>query len=782
MSAVPKEVQAFPQRAPDEAPQEQRERVTVADLQQEKPLTKDDILRPSIGAALTTLGCAFLVGGMFSGFAARFFTSAGGLAGVALAVWAASARKRQALIQGLSVAGIFFVGLAAVLIRDPGGLGSMFKDMSEAYGFARLNRPPVAFLQGWTAIVVWTMALIGFTSAWIGSIGRKPAVGLLVPIPVLAFAAVAQPDEAQVVSGIIGFATFVIGLAVIYRADRGEGDGVSTAYELKRAMRTAPIVVALVVALFLLAQTNFLFPEPRYDPTQKAQLPQAVRLSDVEDRILFETRGEFTGPWRTGVLTVYDGENWRLPAFADSEFEDVPLTGRLGDAFGTEYAPQIQSDVSVLGLQGVVLPLPGRMHGIRVEEAPPLVTDPLSETIRLDEGQVKEGLNYTVQFENFPSADRLKTAPSVRDQQFLADYTDTAGVQPPPAVVELLQKAPTTSLWDKLDFLRQELFDTVTATGGGVPVPVSADRVDDMLAGSREASPFEIVAAQALLARWAGVPARIGYGFDRGKDSGDVIEFRPVHGSAWLEVYFEDNGWSPITGLPKKAKASNQLDEQQLDVEILPSEEISIQLFIPLRTAPPSKLFKQIQKVALVVLPVALVLGTIWVMWPMVYKSRRRTKRHAWALTQGRTARIAVAYADFRDLATDLGVGDPYATPLAYVDKVVHDEEHLELAWLVSRCLWGDLRDRVTDDEVYAAEELSRSLRRRIFEAQPFTIRGIAFVSRLSLHNPYAPELLSPPLQPVTPGRLVRGTLGLVGIGKKGPESKEIGDEAVGSV
>ena len=28
------------------------------------------------------------------------------------------------------------------------------------------------------------------------------------------------------------------------------------------------------------------------------------------------------------------------------------------------------------------------------------------------------------------------------------------------------------------------------------------------------ATPYEIVAAEALLARWAGVPARIGFGFD----------------------------------------------------------------------------------------------------------------------------------------------------------------------------------------------------------------------------------------------------------------------------
>jgi hypothetical protein len=40
-----------------------------------------------------------------------------------------------------------------------------------------------------------------------------------------------------------------------------------------------------------------------------------------------------------------------------------------------------------------------------------------------------------------------------------------------------------------------------------------------------------------------------------------------------------------------------------------------------------------------------------------------------------------------------------------------------------------------------AAEELSRSLRRRLASAQPATVRFVAAVSRLSLRNPFAPDL-----------------------------------------
>ena len=78
---------------------------------------------------------------------------------------------------------------------------------------------------------------------------------------------------------------------------------------------------------------------------------------------------------------------------------------------------------------------------------------------------------------------------------------------------------------------------------------------------------------------------------------------------------------------------------------------------------------------------------------------------------------MAVEYAELRDLATDLNVGDEWDTPLEWMYKVQPDDEHLELAWLVSRSLYGDMRDTVTDDDARVAEELAGSLRRRLSRA-----------------------------------------------------------------
>jgi hypothetical protein len=76
-----------------------------------------------------------------------------------------------------------------------------------------------------------------------------------------------------------------------------------------------------------------------------------------------------------------------------------------------------------------------------------------------------------------------------------------------------------------------------------------------------------------------------------------------------------------------------------------------------------------------------------------------------------------------------------------YLDRFIEDDEHTELAWLVTRVLWGDLQTDATLELAVAAEELSRSLRRRLSGAQPATVRFVAAVSRLSLRNPFAPDL-----------------------------------------
>jgi hypothetical protein len=124
-----------------------------------------------------------------------------------------------------------------------------------------------------------------------------------------------------------------------------------------------------------------------------------------------------------------------------------------------------------------------------------------------------------------------------------------------------------------------------------------------------------------------------------------------------------------------------------------------------------------------------------------VRKALTRARRRALARRRGARARVALAYSEWRDLATDFGYTHASDTPLMFVDRFAPDEEHAQLAWLTTRGMWGDLRSSLTDDHATAAEELSRALRRRLSAAQPGTMRFVAAVSRASLRSPFAPEL-----------------------------------------
>ena len=282
--------------------------------------------------------------------------------------------------------------------------------------------------------------------------------------------------------------------------------------------------------------------------------------------------------------------------------------------------------------------------------------------------------------------------------------------------------------------------NVAVAVGGGVPKDITPARISEILEGDHEASPYEIVAAEAMLARWAGVPARIGFGFDGLNDEDGVLTRSSQERAQWLEAYFEGHGWVPLIGAPPKAKAELNPDEA-IQNEALPSDEVAVELYVPIKVENFKQLYQQIREQILMALPYVVLLLAAYLSWPAVQKAWRRRKRRQWATAIGPRALIAVEYAEFRDAAHDLNVGDPYDTSLEYLKKVIDDPEHSELAWLVARAMYGDLARTVTDEDARAAEELAGSLRRRMFKAQPAQTRVLAVLSKASLRQPYTDEV-----------------------------------------
>lgn len=719
----------------------------AAGLEDVDPEAEIAASRLALAIMFPVLGAAVMVGGVFSGVTPRIFAALGGLLGMGLALLARRVRK-PVLGNVVIAVGLFLIGLVLIGASGVGNIAEARSLAQDAAASGDVLRPPVEFTAGWYAIVGWLMGIVGFATCWVATVVRRQSMALLVPLPFAAIAGISVPESAQVPSGIAVLVLFAIGLGLLSSANSFEGSQrPPLSYELRKSAKSLPVIGLITVALVALAQTSFLFPDPKIDPAEEPQKPKTVPLQEVEDRVLFEVTDPagadpVSGPFRLGTLDVYDGEDWRLPAFSENELEDVPANGHVDDElFGTR---DTQARFRVQGLGGTVLPGLPNTVGINAQ-GPQLAYDSRSGNIRVASGQVKVGLTYEVAAAARFTEDELRASVGTVP----ADVERFLEIPaPPPAVQALVDDAGKkfNNAFDRFNFLRNHVLDEVTATGLGTPISITPGRAQEILGDTLEATPYEIVALQAMLARWAGLPSRIGYGFDCGGTNcdlnGKALEIRPRNGAAFPEVYFPGFKWVPVIGQPKKAKPTVGSDPslQNIDPSILPSDDIAVSFLLPTLVPPASTLTDQIKVDLLIALVLGLIGGVTYVLTPAVRKALLRSRRRAAARQAGPRARVALAYAEWRDHAIDFGYRHPTDTPLMFLDRFIDDPEHTELAWLTTRSLWGDLRDGCDSNSAGAAEELSRALRRRLSQAQPATLRFVALVSRLSLKEPFAPD------------------------------------------
>jgi hypothetical protein len=466
------------------------------------------------------------------------------------------------------------------------------------------------------------------------------------------------------------------------------------------------------------------------------------------------------------VLDVYDKNGWLTPPFDVSRFETIPSSGQvragsqpgelpaLPAPVGAAATQQVQFNVADIGghaLPDVANPLAIPHGGFKLQY------DPRTQALRLPDDRATNGMSYTEIAPTLPTAAQLQHAGPVP-----ANLREYLKVPPAPTYVQdILDQAPKGDAFTRLQYLRNLYYKRLQAAGAGNPVRVSPQRVEDFMRG-KPASPFEIVAGEVLLARWSGVPARLGYGYYSTTPAhGNVYSIRPVDGAVWLEAYFDHFGWVPIVGTPPKAQASLDTQLKKHDPSVQSSDLLDLKVYVPIKLSTYQLLFSIVRYWLIRALPVLLGLVLVGLFYPGLIKIARRAKRRRWANQRDLPERLAVAYAELRDAANDLNLGDITLTPLEFVAATEDDAEHRELAWLASRALWGDLARDLRVEDVDAAEEMAASVTKRIRQASPAMNRVVAFGSRASLRDPYCVQIpnLWPNWHPV---RRVRKALGAV--------------------
>ncbi len=687
------------------------------------------LTRATVAALLSSAAAAWMLGGVFDSALARPLALLCAAAGVGWTLFAARTGRMQ-LLGFLLVPATFVVASLASVAAD--SRLSPLEAVRDAISGGGLLQPPVPFDAGWRFLLVALCVLVAAATTTLVVTTSRPRLALAMPLPVVLAGALLQPSDSAVTSAGISLVLAVAGLMVLYAAELGGGSGGGRTFELRRSLRGGAALAAALVALVVLNHTSFLFPAAVATHALPPQKPQVVPLDEVKDHAIAVVRGtgDLSGPWRLGSLDVYDGSDFLLPAYDPQRLRTI-----VGDTPVAHYNGRSQTySITVVDPEQRVLLTPAGTSDVNMETTH-AQWDPLSQTLVLP--AARQGvITYTVTGEHPPSAQQLGSAgpppASLADQR----WVPTA----PPEIRALLARAPTNP-WDRLQYVRQELYDHVLAAGAGVPGPVPPASVVAMLAGGK-ATPYEIAAAQVLLARWAGLPARLGYGYYGGDARPDgSVEFRPKHGANWAEVWFDGYGWVPIIGKPAHAVSPLDANPKNHSAQTQVSREISVILYVPTDESSALQLYQVVRWWLAVLAPFAAVavLAVVFAPWPLkLWRSRTRRRR---AARLGPAAVIATEYAEFRDLAADLRAGDPYATPLQFLDRVSEDAEHEELAWLVTRALWGDLARDLQPDDVAAARDMAASLRQRLRRGQPWLARVLALASRASLREPYDPSL-----------------------------------------
>ncbi|MHB8508153.1 MAG: transglutaminase-like domain-containing protein [Candidatus Dormibacteria bacterium] len=715
------------------------EPVAVTGVENASPM-----LTTTLAAALSGAAAAWMVGGIFRDPAARGVGMLGVLLAAALLI-SGYRLGRPTLVQFLILPAAALLGALLVLPDARGGSATLPSLVLEAVKSGGLLQPPLAFDPGWRFIVVLLPALITAAAGAVALGSNRPRLGVLVPLAVTVPAALVQPDSSEVLSAAGSLALVAAAMAVAYGADLARDTDVSGGFETTRLLRGVGFAVVLSAAALGLSRTGFLFPQPTRDRVVPAQRPGDS--PPVADRVLFTVRSDHPGvkfTYREGVISDYSATTghgaWLFPPFDSRRLREVHPPASLPDP---RPAPSSATDLasvtfSIRDVSGHTIPtLPGAVRVAGTSE--PVQFNPDTQALSLLNRPAFRGLTYSVSASLPPTGADLATAPD--PPAALRSFLSVPAA--PAEVVALLAQAPKQA-FARLQFMRKALYEKVTAAGEGRPVDVSPARVAEMLDGS-EASPYEITAAEALLARWVGLPSRMAYGYYGGDPQPDgSVAIHPTHGATWLEAYFQGYGWVPIVGVPPKAKASFSEALKNSTPGVQASDALGLVLYVPIRQHTVLAYYQLARYYVVLVAPYLLALLVLGFGYPLALKALRGSQRRRWADRRGPRARVGVAYAEFRDAARDLGVGDSSATPLGFVDLLARDAEHRELAWLVTRATWGDLQRDLQVADAEAAEEMSRSVGSRLAAAQPVSTRLLALLATASLRDPFAADIPNP--------------------------------------
>lgn len=464
--------------------------------------------------------------------------------------------------------------------------------------------------------------------------------------------------------------------------------------------------------------------EPPFDPlTEPSPLVSYRNYTnqDVRDDAILTATGLPEGArLRIASMDSYSGTVWQATgdgSLLAGEYQrvgsEIPAEGRGEEA---------EVEIEVRKPEGVWVPLAGDVTSVSFEgDRAASLDDELRLSVETDTAAVPSELRagdryrFTAEFADPPDAADLNDAELDRrfsrieaddvPPEFVSRGADWARDQPTPIAEQVA--------------IAEGLQTEGAYTDGGEeanPVSPPGHSLRRLLDFIDIEQPFgngeQFAAAQGLLARSRGVPARVVMGFVNGS-SADRVTFRGEDIEAWIEVPVEGYGWVAIDGTPPEDQLPDPQKQPRSKTEN-PEPQPPPPTTIPPPTSIPEDLKPEdpdeeqddgagggipawLAAAAVVVGAPILVLGsTAGIV--ILLKRRRRNRRR----THGSPSdRVAGSFAELVDYARDLGEPVPPRTTRREVAAVLGGGGARPLADRADTAVFGAIDP--TDDDVAGA-------------------------------------------------------------------------------
>ncbi len=306
----------------------------------------------------------------------------------------------------------------------------------------------------------------------------------------------------------------------------------------------------------------------------------------LTEQIVMSVRSPITAFWRAETFDQWDGSTWtRSVARSGRLVEGGRVVSSPEDLAAKNGEPTLQQFRLEVGFATAV---PSAASAVRFD-TPEEIAQRSDGTLWSPGAPLGKGTTYSVTSRQIPTnAAALRSTPSAAEAAQDGDRTAAAVLaqfaQPPTTTQRVKELAEQVTAGSASDFERVQALegwmDANTEYSLDAPLaPKGTDVVDEFLFVSQQGWCEQIASSLVVMARAAGVPARLATGFTPGDWDATtgrfVVRERDAH--AWAEVWFPTTGWVafdptadvPLAGTQEATPGANARDWREVTGPLL---------------------------------------------------------------------------------------------------------------------------------------------------------------------------------------------------------------------